>query len=124
MLEPFLYVDFLLKHPIGINEKKDMNNIFTICYSEEEANEIGHFIMRKGYEGVQNDSYRYCDLQIRFALKENKRHYRNYCFVGVNGCQMVVGKNKKEMRRKGSYKYIEKERMFRNLLDDYLKLIQ
>mgnify|MGYP006934870552 CR=1 FL=1 len=24
-----------------------MNNIFTICYSEEEANEIGHFIMRK-----------------------------------------------------------------------------
>lgn len=30
-----------------------MNNIFTICYSEEEANEIGHFIMRKGYEGVQ-----------------------------------------------------------------------
>lgn len=37
-----------------------MNNIFTICYSEEEANEIGHFIMRKGYEGVQNDSYRYC----------------------------------------------------------------
>lgn len=37
-----------------------MRNIFTICYSEEEANEIGHFIMRKGYEGVQNDSYRYC----------------------------------------------------------------
>jgi len=29
-----------------------MNNIFTICYSEEEANEIGHFIMRKGYEEV------------------------------------------------------------------------
>ena len=28
-----------------------MNNIFTICYSEEEANEIGHFIMSKGYEG-------------------------------------------------------------------------
>ena len=30
-----------------------MNNIFTICYSEEEANEIGHFIMRKGYEVVK-----------------------------------------------------------------------
>lgn len=38
-----------------------MNNIFTIAYSREEANEIGHFIMSKGYEGVQNDSYRYCD---------------------------------------------------------------
>ena len=33
-----------------------MNNIFTICYSEEEANEIGHFILSRGYEGVQNDS--------------------------------------------------------------------
>ncbi|MCY6321074.1 hypothetical protein OXV60_18670 [Bacteroides uniformis] len=30
-----------------------MNNIFTICYSEEEANEIGHFILSRGYEGVQ-----------------------------------------------------------------------
>lgn len=37
-----------------------MKNIFTIAYSEEEANVIGHFIMSKGYEGVQNDSYRYC----------------------------------------------------------------
>ena len=36
-----------------------MKNIFTIAYSEEEANEIGHFIMSKGYEGVQNDSYGY-----------------------------------------------------------------
>lgn len=50
------------------------------------------------------------------ALKENARHHREYCFVGVNGCQMVVGKNKKEMRRKFSMKYIEKERMFRALL--------
>lgn len=29
---------------------------------------------------------------------------------------MVVGKNKKEMRRKLSMKYIEKERVFRELL--------
>ena len=52
-----------------------MNNIFTICYSEEEANEIGHFIMRKGYEGVQNDSYRYCREAIWWAFKETKRHH-------------------------------------------------
>ena len=44
-----------------------MNNIFTICYSEEEANEIGHFIMSKGYEGVQNDSYRYCRESIHHS---------------------------------------------------------
>lgn len=52
-----------------------MNNIFTICYSEEEANEIGHFIMRKGYEGVQNDSYRYCREAIWWAFKQAKRHH-------------------------------------------------
>lgn len=72
--------------------------------------------MSKGYEGVQNDSYRYCDLQIYAAIK-NKRHYRNFCFVGVNGGRMVVGKNKKEMRKQLSYKYIEKERVFRKLLE-------
>lgn len=94
-----------------------MKQIYTLCNSAEEANALGHFIMGKGYEGVQNDSYRYCDLEIRFALKENRRHHRNYCFVGVNGCQMVVSKNKKEMRKKFSYKYIEKERMFRALLE-------
>lgn len=48
-----------------------MDNIFTICYSRQEANEIGHFIMSKGYEGVQNDSYRYCDLMIRAAFLRN-----------------------------------------------------
>ena len=55
-----------------------MNNIFTICYSEEEANEIGHFIMSKGYEGVQNDSYRYYRESIRWALKQSKRHHLSY----------------------------------------------
>lgn len=30
---------------------------------------------------------------------------------------MVVGKNKKEMRKQLSYKYIEKERVFRKLLE-------
>lgn len=48
-----------------------MNNIFTICYSEEEANEIGHFILSRGYEGVQNDSYRYC-REKRFGGLSNK----------------------------------------------------
>lgn len=99
------------------NSDIDMKRIYTLCNSEEEVNALGHFIMSKGYEGVQNDSYRYCDLEIRLALNENRRHHRNFCFVGVNGCQMVVGKNKKEMRKKFSYKYIEKEQIFRKLLE-------
>ena len=93
-----------------------MKQIYTKCHSFEEANALGHFIMSKGYEGVQNDSYRYCEDHIRWALEYNRRHHRDYCFVGVNGGCMVVGKNKKEMRKKFSMKYIEKERIFRKLL--------
>lgn len=92
-----------------------MRNIFTIAYSREEANEIGHFIMGKGYEGVQNDSYRYCDESIQFALKENSCHHIYHIYVGVRGCQMVVSKTKRCLRRNG-IKYIEKKRMFYELL--------
>ena len=49
-----------------------MKNIFTIAYSEEEANIIGHFIMSKGYEGVQNDSYRYCREKIWWTFNKLK----------------------------------------------------
>ncbi len=93
-----------------------MRQIYTLCRSLEEADALSHFIMGKGYEGVQNDSYRYCKEAIEWALNENRRHHRDYCFVGINGGCMVVGKNKKEMRRKLSMKYIEKERVFRELL--------
>lgn len=95
-----------------------MRNIFTIAYSEEEANEIGHFIMSKGYEGVQNDSYRYCDIVISWCLKENKKHHRDYIYVGVKGCQMFVAKTKRGLRRNG-LKYIEKKRKFYELLSRY-----
>lgn len=93
-----------------------MRQIYTKCHSFEEADALGHFIMSKGYEGVQNDSYRYCKEAIKRALKENGRHHRNYCFIGVNGGRLVVGQNKKAMRRQLSMKYIEKERVFKELL--------
>lgn len=93
----------------------DMNNIFTICYSEKEGNEIGHFIMRKGYEGVQNDSYRYCDVVIWSRFKNAKRHHSDCIYVGVKGCQMVVSRTKRGLRRNG-LKYIEKKRKFYELL--------
>lgn len=99
-----------------------MNNIFTICYSEEEANEIGHFIMRKGYEGVQNDSYRYCREAIRWAFRQAKRHHSNCIYIGVRGCQMIVSKNKRRLRR-NRLKYIEKKRIFYNLLSSYSERI-
>lgn len=56
-----------------------MKNIFTIAYSEEEANVIGHFIMSKGYEGVQNDSYRYCRekdaMNYEVRIKKTRNSY-------------------------------------------------
>lgn len=102
-----------------------MNKIFTVCYSEEEANEIGHFIMSKGYEGVQNDSYRYCRETIRFDFSEAKRHHRDCIYIGCNGGSMVVAHNKRVLRRKG-LKFIEKRRMFYELLEftEYLKKIR
>jgi hypothetical protein len=95
-----------------------MNNIFTIAYSEEEANEIGHFIMSKGYEGVQNDSYRYCDTEISWCMRKNEEHHIDHIYVGVKGCQMIVAKTKRGLRRNG-LKYIEKKRKFYELLSRY-----
>lgn len=66
-----------------------MKNIFTIAYSEEEANVIGHFIMSKGYEGVQNDSYRYCREKIWWTFKQAKKHHIDFIYVGVNSYQLV-----------------------------------
>lgn len=93
-----------------------MKNIFTIAYSEEEANEIGHFIMSKGYEGVYNDSYRYCNAAIKAAMYHNRAHHKDCIYVGVSYDRMVVACEKRALRRKGM-KYIEKKRIFYKLLD-------
>ena len=70
------------------------------------------------YEGVQNDSYRYCREAIWWAFKETKRHHSCFIYVGVRGCQMIVSRTKRGLRRNG-LKYIEKKRMFYNLLSRY-----
>lgn len=100
----------------GIGGKeKYMKKIFTIAYSEEEANEIGHFIMSKGYEGVQNDSYRYCDLAIKTAMKQNHAITSNSYVYAIYVMCMIVAKTKRGLRRNG-LKYIEKKRKFYELL--------
>ena len=94
-----------------------MRKIFTMCTSIEEADEIGHFIMSKGYEGVQNDSYRYCRESMDFYLERNSVHNRNFVFVGANRDMMIVSYCKKIMKKKG-LKYIEKPRVFKELLEE------
>lgn len=95
-----------------------MRKIFTMCTSIEEDDEIGHFIMSKGYEDVQNDSYRYCRESMDFYLKRNRAvHNRNFVFVGANRDMMIVSFCKKIMKKKG-LKYIEKPRVFKELLEE------
>lgn len=93
-----------------------MKRIFTRCDTLEEALSLEFFISTKGYEGVQNDSRRYNNLMIEIAFRENERHHSPHCFIGVNGCQLVVSNNRKDMRRKGSKHYIRKQRVFKELL--------
>lgn len=101
-----------------------MKRIFTSAYSIEEANEIGHFIMSKGYEGVQNDSYRYCDTAIKAAMHHNIAHHKDCIYVGVSCDRMVVSCDKRALRRKGM-KFIEKKRIFYKLLDNnYIERLQ
>lgn len=92
-----------------------MKMIFTEAHSAEEANEIGHFIMSKGYEGVQNDSYRYCDLAIKTAFHKNEPHNKDCIYIGVGYDRMIVARTKRGLRRKG-FKFIEKKRIFYKLL--------
>ena len=95
-----------------------MRNIYTPCYSIDEANEIGHFVMSKGYEGVKNDSYRYCDFWIKFSFNENLRHHNGIVYIGVSGCSMLIGKSNKYMKRYGS-RPVKNSILFKKLLERY-----
>lgn len=98
------------------SEETVMKSIYTQVRTIEEAEALGYFIVRNGYEGVQNDSYRYCRISIERAIMENRRHNRDFCYIGINNSRLVVGRHRRAMRRQGSLKFIEKERVFRKLL--------
>lgn len=95
-----------------------MKRIYTRVDTFEAAYDLCRFIRSLGYEGVQNDSLRYCKESIEIALDDNERHHDRHCYIGVNGYRIVVGANRKKMRRQESMKYIEKERIFRELLEE------
>lgn len=52
-------------------------NIKVRAYTLKEAEEIMRFCLRSGYEGVKNDSYRYCKQYAEWALKKGN------CFICV-----------------------------------------
>lgn len=56
-----------------------MKHIRVRCYTMKEAQFIMHFLMENGFEGVQNDSYRYCNLSAWCCFKSD-----GICFVGIS----------------------------------------
>ena len=93
-----------------------MRRIYTACHSIDDALALARFIVGKGYEGVQNDSFRYCKICIEMAFEDNARHFREIVYVGVNYGQLVVGRTRRFMRKNGSLTYIEKQRVFKDKL--------
>lgn len=78
-------------------QSKQMKNIFTKCNNYEQANELGQYIVRYGYEGLYNDSYRYCAESIRDELKANSKEGKPFLYVGVRSYALKIGKTKEDM---------------------------
>lgn len=100
-----------------INKKNYLNyeEYIYYCLFRRRSKRNRTLIMSKGYEGVQNDSYRYCREKIWWTFKQAKKHHIDFIYVGVNSYQLVISRTKRGLRRKG-FKYIEKKRMFYKLL--------
>ena len=88
-----------------------IRGIKTRVYSFQEGWDLCCAIMRKGYEGVQNDSSRYNDIMLADALTRF-----DYCWIGVcgtskNGCLRIVSihdkQGKKYLKDVGKSKFIE-----------------
>ena len=49
--------------------KRNDKYIRTRCYNLKDAEKIMHLMIAHGFEGVQNDSYRYCRDEAMWALE-------------------------------------------------------
>ena len=79
---------------------------FTIVSDFESGWNLILYIRSFGYEGVQNDSLRYCDTTLKYVLDKHK-----IACIGTNGCQILISKCKRRLRGKG-LKYYEKPRIY------------
>lgn len=84
----------------------------------DNGNEIVCFFDGEVCRGRVLEDKRYCRYVIRWAFKQANRHHSCFIYVGVIGCQMIVSNNKRKLRR-NRLKYVEKKRMFYNLLSRY-----
>ena len=89
------------------------------CYTMKEARFIMLFLMKNGFEGVTNDSYRDCDLSARIAFDSD-----GVCFVGIalsRGASMRVSNLHDSVARKdyvevSKSKFISEVTKFKQLL--------
>lgn len=58
---------------------KELQRIRVRAYKLAEAEEIMHFAMHNGFEGVKNDSYRYCKESAEYCLNDD-----NCCYICVS----------------------------------------
>lgn len=79
---------------------------FTIISDFESGWNLILYLRSFGYEGVQNDSLRYCDTTLKYVLDKQK-----IVCIGTNGGQILISKCKRRLRGKG-LKYYEKPRIF------------
>lgn len=82
-------------------------HIRTRVHTLQEGWDLCCAIMRKGYEGVQNDSARYNDIALSVAFRQ-----KGYCWVGVWGHSLyILNTHDKNGRRRlkdvGKCKFIE-----------------
>lgn len=93
-----------------------MTNIKVRAYTFKEAEEIMKFCLRQGYEGVQNDSYRYCKLSAYNALQKGT------CFICVNNGSfdnIIVCDTHWSKHRQ--YKELSKSKFKETLIKDWSK---
>lgn len=90
-----------------------MTKIKVRAYTLKEAEEIMLFCLGQGYEGVQNDSYRYCKESASYRLKKGA------CFIcvhnGVFGNIIVCDTHWRKHRQ---YKELSKSK-FKEILIKY-----
>lgn len=96
-----------------------MKNCYTKCTDYKEAVALGRFIVGvKNYEGIYNDSFRYCASHIFCLFRE-----AGHIYVGVNGASLVAETSEEEMRRKGSHTFISSVEEFKSKLEDDIVVV-
>ncbi|MBR5297450.1 MAG: hypothetical protein IKU29_06255 [Parabacteroides sp.] len=98
-----------------IIDKQNQLKIFTVVDNYKDGWEIILFLRSFGYEGVQNDSLRYCDTTLEYTLKR-----RGEASIGVCGGSMVIHKHKRRLKGRG-YVYYEKPRVFAQRVKEHFQ---